>query len=544
MNTKSIITAVTLALFTGQAFSAVFVDPKLAVKLRSNGSKEVIRSVIHFNDKRDLDAIVAHTPKGMRTGVYLAQELKAMTLAQTAPLRNYFGARKGKGVDEVRVLWGTNSLMVKANAKVLTQVLAMNAGGIEALTLDEELPVGEMNDNGTGFIPAKRMKGHRKSTVPNSEREGGETFPPTAANEEQQEESEDYDVSWAATRLAAPTVWATGNEGQKTLVAVIDSGAAIEHPDLAPNVWINKGEIPGNGIDDDNNGYVDDVHGYNFEGKDGDVKDTHGHGSQTAGIVAGMGTGGTLTGIAPKTKVMILKSCCGTGGSAFESNTWEAIQYAMANGAQVISMSLSAKPSTSPSYAKWRRLGEVELKGGIIHVNSAGNLGSHNAPRNIGAPATNPPAWHHASVAKGGLTSMITIGATDKDDKLRSYSSTGPVTWEKVEEYKDFSYAKGDDAGLVKPEVCGPSEMPSLSKDGKNYTKSFGGTSSATPSIAGVVALMVTAKPDLTPAQATEALVMSAIPVGDGYNNKCGGGRVDAVAAVNFVLTNFQHSLH
>ena len=161
MNTKSIITAVTLALFTGQAFSAVFVDPKLAAKLRSNGSKELIRSVIHFTDNRNLDAIVDATPKGMKKGMYLAKELNAMTLAQTAPLRNFLGARKGKGVNEVRVLWGVNSLAVKANAKVLTQVLAMNAGGIEALTLDEELPVGEMSDSGQGFIAAKRMKQQR-----------------------------------------------------------------------------------------------------------------------------------------------------------------------------------------------------------------------------------------------------------------------------------------------------------------------------------------------------------------------------------------------
>ncbi len=534
MNTKSIITVVSLALFTGQAFSAVFVDPKLSVKLRANGTKEVIRSVIHFNDSRDLDAIVARTPKGMKKGQYLAAELNRQTMMQTAPLRNYFGARKGKGVEEVRVLWGTNSLLVKAKASVLTQVLAMNATGIESMTLDEAMPVGEMSDDGKGFIAAKRMGGVRKSKVSkpfNSNRANAETFGPA------EEEAEEFDISWAATKLAAPTVWENGNEGQDTLVAVIDSGAAVEHPDLIPNLWTNEGEIAGNGEDDDGNGYVDDIHGYNFEGKDGNLSDSHGHGTQTAGIVGGAGTGGTVTGVAPATNMMILKSCCGAGGNAFESNTWEAIQYAMANGAQVISMSLSAKPASNPSYAKWRRLGEVELKGGIIHVNSAGNLGANNAPRNMGCPATNPPAWYHSSAVKGGMTSMITIGATDQDDKLRSYSSTGPVTWESIEEYKDFPYAKGASPGLAKPEVCGPSEMPSLSKDGKNYTKSFGGTSSATPSIAGVVALMVTAYPELTPAEATEALVMTALPVGDGYNNQCGGGRVDAVAAVEYVLT-------
>jgi subtilisin family serine protease len=236
---------------------------------------------------------------------------------------------------------------------------------------------------------------------------------------------------------------------------------------------------------------------------------------------------------------MILKSCCSAGGKMFESNTWEAIQYAIKNGAKVISMSLSAKPPSHPQYAKWRQAGEVELAAGIIHVNSAGNLGSGNEPNNMGAPCRNPPAWYHSAQTHGtGGTSMITIGASDQSDKMRDYSSTGPVTWEDIEEYKDFPYTGGK-PGLIKPEVCGPSEVPSTSMEGTGYTTEFGGTSSATPHIAGVVALLVSAKPNLSPAQATEALMSTAIEVESPFNNHCGAGRVNGPAALEYVRTHF-----
>jgi len=333
------------------------------------------------------------------------------------------------------------------------------------------------------------------------------------------------------------------------LVAVVDSGANVSHPDLVPSLWSNPGESgidrngkdkARNGVDDDNNGYIDDVVGWNFEDKSNDVSDINGHGSQTAGIVGGAGTGGTQTGVAPGAKMMILRTCCNSGTQIFESNTWEGLQYAIRNKARVISMSLSVKHNTSPSYAKWRRVGEVVLAAGVVHVNSAGNRGSGSPPHNIGAPATNPPAWLHASQPlNGGLTSMITIGATDETDKIRAYSSTGPVTWEDIEEFKDYPYEGGTKVGLIKPDVCGPSEVPSTSMDGQTYTASFGGTSSATPHVAGVVALLLSGKPNLSVAQVTESLQVSSVSVDNSFNTKCGAGRVDAFRALEYAKNKF-----
>ena len=134
---------------------------------------------------------------------------------------------------------------------------------------------------------------------------------------------------------------------------------------------------------------------------------------------------------------------------------------------------------------------------------------------------------------------MITIGATDANDSVRYYSSSGPVTWESIDGYSDYLYSDGTKKGLVKPDVCAPSEVPSTSMDGVSYTHSFGGTSSATPHIGGVMALLLSANPKLTPAQAIEALQNSAVVVDETFNNKCGAGRVDALAALEYVQKNF-----
>ncbi len=224
-------------------------------------------------------------------------------------------------------------------------------------------------------------------------------------------------------RINAPKLWERGLTGKGIVVAVIDSGANVLHPDLMPNVWRNLGESgmdangrdkSNNGIDDDKNGFVDDVIGWNFEDGNHDLTDRQGHGSQAAGIIAGSGAGGLHTGVAPDAKVMIVRSCCSSNNEIFESRNWEAIQYALQNGADVISMSITLKHYTKPSYASWRRLGEVLLTAGILHVNSAGNRGSGEEPHNIGAPASNPPAWFHPDQVSGTPSSMISVGATNR----------------------------------------------------------------------------------------------------------------------------------
>ncbi len=489
------------------------VDPEVIRALRANSNDKIISVVVNLEDQFDLSLLKNFQGTESEKALLVAKRLESFNQSSSAPIVRFFKTAHLAGLKEITPIWITNSLRIKGSSDVIQKLMAMN--GVESIVMDAAKPVGEFDD---------------RPTTDN----GKQTKGPT--------------ISWGVTQVRAPELWKQGVNGKGIVVAMIDSGANLTHPDLMPNLWKNPGETgldtkgqdrATNGIDDDNNGYIDDVVGWNFEDKNNDPTDKEGHGSQTAGIVGGMGAGGTQTGVAPGATLMIIRSCCDAGTQIFESNTWEAMQYAIKNGARVISMSLSVKHPSNPSYAKWRRASEVMLAAGVVHVNSAGNRGSDYTPHNVGAPASNPPAWAHPKqVNLTGLTSMITIGATDEKDKLRYYSSTGPVTWEDIAEYKDFPYTDGK-PGLIRPDVCGPSEVPSLSMDGPTYTSSFGGTSSATPNVAGVVTLLLSARPDLTVAQVTEALQMSAVPVDTDFNNKCGAGRVDAVAAVEYAKAKF-----
>lgn len=355
-------------------------------------------------------------------------------------------------------------------------------------------------------------------------------------------------VAWGVQRIEAPAVWQSGIRGKAITVAVIDSGVNTAHPDLLGNIWTNQGETgvdsngqdrSTNGRDDDGNGYADDLHGWNFEEDSPDISDPKGHGSAAAGIIAGTGREGIPTGVAPEASVMVLRACCNLGGEVAETAIWRAMEYALRNGARVISMSVTMRPFSKPNWASWRRASEVLNAAGIVHVNSAGNRGAGNEPFNIGAPASNPPAWFHPEQISGTPSSMITVGATDRDDEPRAYSSFGPVSWEHVASYLDFPYEKGQKPGLIKPDLCAPSEVPSLSPDSDGYVANFGGTSSATPHVAGVVALLLSARPTLSVAEITEALQMTAVPSGTPFNNRCGAGRVNARAALNY-LSNFK----
>ncbi len=349
----------------------------------------------------------------------------------------------------------------------------------------------------------------------------------------------------ALVKLDAEAVWNAGYTGRRVVVASIDDGVAITHPDLADHLWVNPGEIAADGIDNDGNGKIDDVHGWNFGSNNNNVSDLENHGTPVAGLALGDGTAGTQTGVAPDAELMVLKR-----GST-ESTMWAASQYAIEHGAQIIlqARSVPRNASPPPDYAGWRNVTDSELAAGVIRVNSAGNCFgcSEAVPYRINAPANAPPPLlHSAQTLIGGLSSTIAVANVDVGDNIVSTSRIGPSEWIDLAasdptypysmppEYRDYPYAGGAQQGLLKPDIaCYGEGSTAPSAFGGYLNGTFNGTSGAAGHTAGVVALLLEAKPTATPADVAAALYSSALDRGaPGWDPSYGEGVIDAWLAL------------
>jgi len=186
-----------------------------------------------------------------------------------------------------------------------------------------------------------------------------------------QEPASGQEIECGVEVMGAPRVWdELGFTGRGAVVAMIDTGACPTHPDIVNQIWSNPGEIAGNGIDDDDNGFIDDTWGWNFDANNNNPTDSNSHGSHTAGTVGGDGTGGTATGVAPDVSLMILKV-----GVSFsdEVDVWSAMQYAADNRAHTFSMSLGWPHSRNPVRRTWREISINGIAMGTAGVVAAGN---------------------------------------------------------------------------------------------------------------------------------------------------------------------------
>jgi hypothetical protein len=221
-------------------------------------------------------------------------------------------------------------------------------------------------------------------------------------------------------------------------------------------------------------------------------------------------------------------------------------------GVDVITSSLSYKWyfSPQPNYPMFRQLNDFELAAGVVHTNSTsndgGNLGSAPIPFNISAPGNSPTAWIHPDqTLVGGLSSVIGVGnVTAQTDVIASSSPYGPSTWENIQtlhpsypypmplEYQDYPYETlPGSIGLLKPDVSAPGNGTTSTVNGTGYG-SFSGTSGATPHVGGTSALLLSANPNLTPADVSMILQTTAVEKGNpGKDNRYGAGRIDAYQA-------------
>lgn len=318
--------------------------------------------------------------------------------------------------------------------------------------------------------------------------------------------------------MGAPLVWSNlGITGRGIVVGVIDTGLCPTHPDLRNQLWTNPGEIAGNGIDDDGNGYRDDVNGYNFWLNNGDIRDTlWGHGTHVSGTVAGDGTNGQQTGMAPDAELMSLVFWNDFAG---ETTVWDGMQYGVENGADVETASLGWPHFMNPDRVMWRTVCENTIAAGVVVVYAAGNEGNAYGTDSVRTP--------------GDVPGVITVGATNCSDVLAWFSSQGPSTWQGIFPYNDWPLPNGK----IKPEISAPGENTlSTWYDCSSYGY-LSGTSMATPHVAGAIALILEANPSLTHQQVLAILKSTSLDKGPaGEDNQYGSGRVRAYEAVQAAL--------
>lgn len=263
--------------------------------------------------------------------------------------------------------------------------------------------------------------------------------------------------------IDAVEAWDLSTGSLNMVVADIDSGMDMAHPDLAGNVWTNPGEISGNGIDDDGNGYIDDIYGWDFAWNDNDPSDTDficgGHGTHTAGTIGAVGNNGIgVTGVNWNVKIMPLKVfrtyflvLC----SATSSDIISAIEYATMMGVRVSNNSYG---SSSYSQAE----SDAIKASKSVFVAAAGNEGTNNDV------TPSYPAGYN-------LNNIIAVAATDHNDALASFSNYGVTS-----------------VDLAAPGVNILTTTPN------NTYSYYDGTSMATPHVTGTVALLMGYDPDLT----------------------------------------------
>ena len=347
-------------------------------------------------------------------------------------------------------------------------------------------------------------------------------------------------VAQQATKL-----WEQGYRGDGTLIGSIDAGTWKTHPDLVDRLWSNPGEIAGNGLDDDNNGYIDDLWGWDFENGDADPQSTDAHGTQSAGLMLGDGTSGTITGMAPGATLVTCQVLT-------EADYWLAQQYLLGVGVDVVCSSYSYKWDDVPDYAMFRQLCDLEWAAGVVHANSIGNQGqallAFPIPFNVSTPGNVPsPFWFPGGEQQGRSSVLACGGLNIANDTLYALSGRGPSAWEDMTlydaawphpqqpQYWDYPVGGfgGSLPGLVKPDLVTytnsvTSTTIPVGTPPVMYA-AFSGTSAATPQLGGALALLRQVQPDAEPRHLAAALEFTAVDLGvPGKDNQFGAGHVRA----------------
>ncbi|MDD1779252.1 MAG: S8 family serine peptidase [Candidatus Helarchaeota archaeon] len=302
---------------------------------------------------------------------------------------------------------------------------------------------------------------------------------------------------WGWLRIYADVAYSNNYRGNpSTLVAVIDTGIDLNHPDLQANIYTNPGEVVGDGLDNDLNGYIDDIHGWNFVSDTNNTDDNDGHGTHVSGIIAAVSNAIGICGVAPNVKILPIKII------EFESGSLnvlaDAIDYAVTMGADIISMSIGTD-SPGPFEGVINIAITAAYLAGVVLVAAAGN---------DGLPSVSYPAWNSL---------VIAVAATNPANGHASYSNTGTEV--------DIAAPGGDSSGTI------------ISTYKNESYRSMGGTSMACPHVSGAIALMLQWNSTLTPAEVWARLNETAIDLGTpGRDDEFGAGLVNIAGILDLPM--------
>ncbi|MCU0500428.1 MAG: S8 family serine peptidase [Anaerolineae bacterium] len=305
----------------------------------------------------------------------------------------------------------------------------------------------------------------------------------------------DFGQQWALSKINAPAAWKVTTGIVTITIAIVDTGVDLEHPDLAAKLWINPGEVPANGLDDDENGKIDDIHGWHFfhsGAENAFVQDDNGHGTHVAGIAAAATNNGIgVAGVAWGAQIMPVK-VLDEYGNGWLSDVAAGIVYASDQGAKIINVSLGG---SALSQTLCDAVAYASQTTGALVVAAAGNTGG---------AVLYPAACDH----------VLAVAATDRADQRAYFSNLGPQV----------------DLAAPGVDIYSTWYQSGLQASGY-FTRS--GTSMATPQVAGVAALVWSRWPTWTPDQVSQRLLATALDLGEpGWDVYSGWGRLDAAAAV------------
>lgn len=336
---------------------------------------------------------------------------------------------------------------------------------------------------------------------------------------------------WGMIDIGVKEAWNVTMGDPNVVVAVIDTGVDYTHEDLLPNMWRNPKEIPGNNIDDDNNGYVDDVIGWDFVSNDNKPYDlavapselltgggNPGHGTHCAGNVAAKVNNSLgIAGVAPNVKIMALRFIS-EKGQGTTADAIKAIKYAVDNGAKVMSNSWGSEgedPNEGTENKALRDAVQYAQDKGVLFIAAAGNGHNGVGYNNDTDKAPGYPASYDHDI-------IVSVAALDKKDKLGSFSNWGTKTVD-----------IGAPGVAVYSTTVGNKYSDTVLDIG-GFTVTWDGTSMATPHVAGAAALYWSANPTKSWKEVKAALLGSAKEIPALSGKSVSNGKLDVKALMKY----------